>query len=175
MGENKKKLQYFDELFEKFKIPDENVIACVKARLRLKGKIYENMTIDRESVKPIKYDAKNKEIITHLSEIQIELLLKAIDEQVEEEKDLDDEKLASLCRKVMEKLQLKLPQFLRSKHSDAESEKGKAEIKHQDLNEYMVKMKLVHKSSFSEEFRVVETKAENSFSKRKKNNKKNLP
>merc|ERR1711879_572841 len=99
-------------------IPNENVIECVKARLRLKG--------DTEAA------------------------------------NLDGEKMSSLCDAVMSKLQIKLPQFLRNKHPDAETEKGKAEIKHQDINEYMVKTKLVDKASFNTDFSVVETKAETS-------------
>ena len=38
--------------------------------------------MNSDSVKPIKHDRKNKEMITHMAELQIQMLMKAIDAKI---------------------------------------------------------------------------------------------
>jgi len=131
--ENKQKLQYFDELVEKFTIPNDNLMVCVKARYRLK-----NNDLDEK--------IKNGVI--------------------------SEEEVRELYEQIIHKFNIKFPQFLREKHPQVENKKGEAKIEHSDINEYLVKIKAVSRSSFSNDFKYVETKPEMNRNDKQGNGKK---
>ena len=130
--ETKQKLQYFDELVEKFTLPYENLMVCVKARYRLK-----NNDLDEKIKKGV----------------------------------ISEEEIKELHDQIIHKFNIKFPQFLREKHPQVENKKGEAKIEHSDINEYMVKIKAVDRSSFSSDFKYVETKPEMSRNEKQGNGK----
>lgn len=131
--EDKQKLQYFDELVEKFSLPYDNLMVCMKARYRLR-----NNDIDEQIKKGV----------------------------------ISEQDIRELHDQVMHKFNIKFPQFLREKHPQVENKKGEAKIEHSDVNEYLVKIKAVDRSSFSDDFKYVETKPQMNRNEKQGNGKK---